>query len=327
MQKRQSKYERVTLILLSIAAVAGSGWLVLLSTGFGDTLQSKAVVEKSQIVPPPFEKVDDAVKHALSDPKAWVAPVRHNKAVPLNKSVLLVHLGEEVYDLFLEDRLLRPPMSNAYLKENQLAYESPNVSDLDPDEDGFTNLEEFNKQTKPKDAKSHPPITDKIFMIERAAKDYRVVLRNSSGQISLPDEPKKKTYFIDLSKVGTEPHQAFGGSAGDRFKALKFEKKIVPDPTTGERDVSELTCEELVTKKTVLLVVGKEENLAEYKAVFQFRLKGSATLPPVAKGDSFRIPGYDDTTYKVIDIHEANAVISALKPDGTWDKELVIPKG
>ena len=327
MQKRQSNYERLILALMAVAAIAVSGWLLYLTIGFADTLTSRPVVEKNEIVQPPIQKVDDAIKHALQDPKPWVAPVRNNKAVPLNKSVLLVLKGEETFDLFLEDKLLRPPMTNVYLRENGLAYESPNVGDLDPDDDGFSNLEEFNKQTKPKDAKSHPPVTDKLFMVERIAKDYRIALKNSSGQISLPDEPKRKTYFLDLTKVGTEPHQTFGGANGDRFKVVKFEKKVVPDPTVGERDVSELNCEELVTKRPILLVVGKEENLAEYKVRFEFRLRLLSEIPPVAKGDTFRLPGYEDMTFKVIDIQEDKAVISTLKTDGTWDKEIIVPKG
>jgi hypothetical protein len=326
MQKRQSNYERIILVLLAVLAIAGAGWLISLTTGFAGTLEPKRATSPNESVPPPMQQVEDAIKRAIEVPKPWVAPVRNNKAVPLNKSVLLVLKGEEIIDMFREDVVLRPPMTNAYLRENNLEWKSPNVGELDPDGDGFTNLEEFDKGTKPRDAQNYPPITDKLFMVERISKDYRLVLRNSSGQVSLLDEPKKKTAFLDLTKVGTEPAQFFGGN-GDRFKTVKFERKVVPDPRVGEKDVSELTIEEIVTKKQIVLVMGVEQNLAEYSVRFEFRLKQIIGLAPVGQDGTFRIPGYEGTTYKVLDIKEDSAVIAPVKADGTLDKEVLIKKG
>ena len=326
MQKRKSNSERIVLIILALLGVAAAGWFISLSVAFPDTLQARRAVSPNQAVPPPMQQVDDAIKHAMETPKPWVAPVRNNKSVPLNKSVLLVLKGEEVIDMFLEEPQLRAPMTNAFLRENGLEWKSPNVGELDPDEDGFNNLEEFQKGTKPKNAQSHPPITDKLFMVERLAKDYRIILKNSSGQLSLPDEPKKKTYFIDLAKVGTDPPQFFGGN-GDRFRIDKFEKKVVADERVGEKDVSELTVTEIVTKRPLVLVMGVEQNLAEYSARFEFRLKQIIGLPPVGKDVTFRIPGYEGTTYKVTDIKETNAVIAPVKADGTLGEEIIINKG
>ena len=325
MQKKSSNYERIILTLVALIAIGAAGWLIYMKIGFADTLKSAAVPPKSGTEQPPMAKVDEAIKRAIDVPKPWIAPIRNNKAVPLNKAVLLAIKGEEVIDMYLENPLMREPMSNAYLRENDLDWQYPNVGEFDPDSDGFTNLEEFTKHTKPKDAASHPPVTDKLFMVERLSKDYRIVLRNSSGQVSLLDEPKTKTKFLDLSKAGTEPAEFFGGS-GDRFKVLKYEVKKIPDPRLGERDVSELTIEEIVTKRKIVLVMGQETNLAEYSAKFEFRLKQIIGLAPVAKEGTFRIPGYEDTTYKVMDIQEDKAVIAPLKADGTLGDEIIINK-
>jgi hypothetical protein len=46
----------------------------------------------------------------------------------------------------------------------------------------------------------------------------------------------------------------------------------------------------------------------------------------VAKEGTFRIPGYEDTTYKVMDIQEDKAVIAPLKADGTLGDEIIINK-
>ena len=87
-----------------------------------------------------------------------------------------------------------------------------------------------------------------------AAEQYRMTLRNESGQISIPDDPGKKTYFIDLAKAGAEPPQFFGGKSGDRFKALRYDavSKI-------------LYCVEVATNKPFALEVGKQVNFPEIK--------------------------------------------------------------
>lgn len=82
-----------------------------------------------------------------------------------------------------------------------------------------------------------------------AAEQYRMSFRNSSGWISLPDDFGKKNYFIALAKVGVEPLY-FGGPRGMRFKVLKYHGDI-------------LTCEEVETKKTFDLELGKWVNFYE----------------------------------------------------------------
>lgn len=84
---------------------------------------------------------------------------------------------------------------------------------------------------------------------------YRIMLRSTSApyQVSTPDEPKRKNWFVDPSVK----ESATFGDAG-RFQAVKFEKKTAPDPRVGELDVSELTVMDLRTKKTFTLVNKKE---------------------------------------------------------------------
>ena len=128
-------------------------------------------------------------------------------------------------------------MTNKWLRESNLprigdnpAYLVPNVGDLDADDDGFSNKEEFEAQTNPTDPKAHPPVTNKLFLKERVAHNNRVILRSSSPpfQIATQDQ-KRRNWFVNEG-------QRFGD--GDRFIAGKLEKKVVPDPKLGEKDVS-----------------------------------------------------------------------------------------
>ncbi|RBP45339.1 hypothetical protein DES53_103337 [Roseimicrobium gellanilyticum] len=330
MQKKQSNYERVILGLMAVLALAASGWFIYQALGFANTLEPKPFTKKNERDLPPIEKVDLAIKNIVTPPAPWVAPERANKRVPLNKSVLLVLKDEQLFDLALPEPKLRDPMTNEYLVKYELQYLLPNVASLDPDSDGFTNLEEFTAQpqTNPKDPKSMPPVTDKLFLVERISNDYKITLRSSSApfQVATPNEAKRRNWFVDpdaKDSLGNPDAKArsFGGSTGERFLATKFEKKSVPDPRLGELDVSELTIKELVTDKPFVLIMKQELNLAVYEAKMEFRLRAPAVpLPPVKEGDQFRIPGFEATTYKVLKINEDSVNIAPVGADGTVDE-------
>jgi hypothetical protein len=91
--------------------------------------------------------------------------------------------------------------------------------------------------------------------LSAADPSYRIIFRNTSGQISLPDEigRNRKTYFIDLKAAGKKPDQYFGGS-GDRFR-------VVANWDLGKPEM--LTIEEAATKRRIALEVGVEKDLAQ----------------------------------------------------------------
>jgi hypothetical protein len=339
MQKKQSNYERVILGLMAVLALAASGWFIYQALGFAGTLEPKPFTKKNERELPPIEKVDLAIKNIVTPPTPWTAPERANKRVPLNKSVILVLKDEQIFDLALPEPKLRDPMTNDYLVKYDLQYLLPNVATLDPDNDGYTNLEEFEAQpqTNPKDAKSFPPITDKLFLVERISNDYKITLRSSSPpfQVATPNEAKRKNWFVDpdaKDSLGNPDMKtrSFGGSTGERFLTTKFEKKTVPDPRLGEVDASELTIKELITNKEFVLVMKQELNLAVYEAKMEFRLRTPAVeLPPVKEGEQFRIPGFDATTYKVLKINEDSVNIAPVGVDGSVDesKPILIKRG
>jgi hypothetical protein len=328
MQKNQGKYERVILIVMSLIAIATGGWFIHSTLAFPETLVRKEGVQKPFTGKIPVDKIEQATARAEKDSLVWTAPVRANKPVPLFKSVLLLLKysdPENPIDMFTENTPLRPPMTNKWLRESNLprigdnpAYLIPNVGDLDADDDGFSNKEEFDAHTSPTDPKSHPPPTDKLFLKERVAHNNRLFLRSSSPpfQVNTPDQ-KRRNWFVNEG-------QRFGD--GDRFVAGKLEKKIIPDPRLGEKDVSELEVEDTVRKTKFTLVMGVETNLADYEAVFESMLKVREEVRAM-KGDSFRIPSWPDTTYKVIDIEEDSAVISPLDEKGDTTKQIIIKRG
>lgn len=325
--KGKNNYERIILILVALLSIGGSIWFILKSQSFADSISTTSVAPRSDFDEVPVAKVDEAIKQAIATSKPWTAPSISNKAVPLNKSVLLVLKDDQIFDLALEEPMLRPPMTNTYLRENGLPFAVPNVGELDSDNDGFSNLEEFQAGTKPTLATSHPAITDKLYMTERIAHNYRIELKSSSSplQVSTPDSSpgEKKNWFVDptAEMVGS---RSFGPNR--RYEAVKFEKKEVPDPVLGQKDVSELTVKDHKTNEEFVIVRGVESNRATYEARLEFRLNVIKDFV-VNKDGNFRLPGFDSVTFKVLEIKEDGVIIAPLKADGSTEKEVLVKKG
>ncbi len=322
MQNSKGSYEKTALLIAGLIAIGTAGYLIWDSQSFPERLQTRAVKASNELNPPPFEKVNNTIAR-LTQKITWTAPTRVNKPIPLNKSVLLVLKGDQLFDLFVETPVYREPMTNAFLVKYDLPdLLSPNVGALDADQDGFSNEEEFLKNTNPRDPNDRPPVTDKLFLKQRITHDYILKLNSSASPFQIQriaPEPKASKF----ANLGEE----FGFERGVvRFKLESFEQKIVPDPKTGEKDVSELTMTDLATDKKFVLVRGVDHNLAEYEAELEFRLGPPPYSPrQVKKDDTFQIPGFG-VTYKLLEIEEDGATIAPVKADGSLDTPITIKR-
>ena len=164
MNQRKGNYEKKLLVAMALLAMLVAGLLIWQSRGLPDTLVIKPGNPKDELGEIPVAKVEEAIKR-LSTVFDWKAPERNGKPVPLNKSILMVVKGDELFDLFVPNPQLRPPMTNEFLVDNNLPdILHANVGDLDPDNDGFSNEEEFLAGTTPMDDASRPHSTNKLFL-------------------------------------------------------------------------------------------------------------------------------------------------------------------
>ncbi len=328
MQNRQGSYEKIILTIAALAAIGTAAYLVLESQGFEESIQIGDAAARKELNAPNTAEVGDAID-TIKKKYSWLSPKRNGKPVPLNKSVLLVMKDAELFDLLLPEPQLRPPMTNAYLigDKSKMPPEpplpgifSPNVGALDADADGFTNLEEFEAKTNPRDASSMPPLTSKLFLRQRISHDYILKLVGGSGgtfQIQRT-VPTKVSVFKPLN-------EEFGFDKGTlRFKILSSRQDTIQHPTLGPMQAHILKIYDMSTKKEFELVQGKELNLAEYEAEFEFRWKKRITIPGVKEGKTFQLPGLG-VTYHVIKLEETQAEIA---PDdkGKPSKEVITVK-
>ena len=336
MQNRQGNYEKTILIISALIAIGVAVFLIFESNGFEETLILQQGFSKNDLNAPESQKVKDATE-TMKKKYSWGSPVRNEKAVPLNKSVLLVMKDGKLFDLLLPEPKLREPMTNLYLTgdktknppEAQLPnIFSPNVGDLDADNDGFSNLEEFNAKTDPRDESSMPPFTDKLVLRRRISHDYILLLKGGSeGTFQIQRlVPGKGNVFkrVDES-FGFDTSSKDPAISGNRFKILSSKQEKIQDPKTGvEKDVSTLKMLDLSTNKEFELVQGKEMNLAEYEAEFEFRWKTRKTISglDIKEGGKFQLPGLGKTYY-ILKLEENKAIIAPGGPDGKPTKETI----
>lgn len=303
---------------MALLAILVSILLVWQSKQLPSTLVVKSVTPKDELGDIPIEKAQLALQR-LQTVFDWKAPERNGKPVPLNKSILMVVKDDQLYDLFVPNPQLRPPMTNEFLVGNNLPHIlHVNVGELDPDGDGFSNEEEFLAGTNPMDPASKPPATNKLFLKERITNDYILNFKSSTSmQVArIKPEPVRNVFVA----VG----QDFGFDPGvNRFKALEFEKKEVPDPRTNTRDVSELKILDTATNREFVLVRGEDTNLAEYEARFEYRLLQYREIT-VKKGENFQLPGTGET-YKVVEVEESEATIQKVETSGELGPPIKIP--
>jgi hypothetical protein len=330
MQNSQGSYEKIILTISAILAIGVSVYLVFESQGFEESLVLAAASSRNDLNAPDKQAVvtaTDTIKKKYS----WVSPVKGGKAVPLNKSVLLVMKDNDLFDLLLQDKMFRPPMTNIFLTgdltknppETQLPnIYSPNVGDLDADEDGFSNLEEFNAKTDPRDATKMPPFTNKLVLRKRISHDYILMLKGGSdGTFQIQRlVPTKGSVFKPLN-------EEFGFDKGvNRFKLLSAQKQVIQHPTLGPMDAFVVKVLDLSTNKEFELTQGKETNLAEYEAELEFQWKKRQTIPGVREGKTFQLPGLG-ITYHILKLEESKAVVAPDKDGKPSPQTVEIKQG
>ena len=259
------------------------------------------------IQPPPVDNIT-AASQIIAKPREW-APAEGSLFV----SRPYVLKDGELIDPLEGGEPLHPPIPNAWLIQNDLDYADSSVKEQDPDNDGFTNLEEFLAGTNPTSKASIPPYHTKLRLLEFIAIPFRLIFTGS------PDDGQ--TFTINSKDLSRRTQFLKIGDSieGSPYKIVAYEKKSEMRNQI-ERDVSELTIENSETGQKIVLVTDAETNDPTSFAKFRFLLDNSEFQ--VKKDDEFALPAEPDVKYRLLDISPNEAVIEAV--DG--GEQIKIPK-
>lgn len=317
--------EKIGLIVASLGVAALAGWTIMNAQNVPEKFSvSSSGAQGSELGEIPTEQV----KQSLTDwstKLSWTTPTDKGRNLRLFTSVPVVQKAgsPELVDMMdPKSPPLRPPMTNEFLVEHSLEFQRSDVGEMDPDQDGFSNLEEFNAKTNPKDPKSHPPFTDKLFLAQMLTEEYVITfgaVMSDRYQIrrSKPDNATRG-WFVPLDGLFGE----------DRFKILAFEKKQMPNERGINTDVSEIKVHDSKWNEDFTMVLKQPVHRDEYTAVFQYRLLNQTRSAPVEircrKREEFQIPDEPGKKYRVVDVTASGATIAPVLESGELGENIQI---
>ena len=153
--------------------------------------------------------------------------------------------------------LVHPPIPNTWWLDNRL---DPGFGDSparDPDQDGFSNIEEYNGKTDPNNAKAFPPLIAKLMYVKDESLGW--VIRPSFGDSGKFPFTYKDTKGGENKTGAAEPIEPNGlffakGVMPNRFKLLGSEvRKELNRATKTEKDVTIVRIEDQRPNKKGLI--------------------------------------------------------------------------
>lgn len=140
---------------------------------------------------------------------------------------------------------VHPPIPNSWWLENQVDMTYANSPDRDEDGDGFTNREEYDAQTNPKDPKSVPSLIKKLaYVRDESIKWYVLYNLDTDGKWAPrltyvgPDGKlqENRVSMMNMLKPG-DVFFAEGSLMGQRFKFTGFTQKEVESQRTHTKQM------------------------------------------------------------------------------------------
>lgn len=236
--------------------------------------------------------------------------------------------------------MVHPPIPNIWWIENRL---DPGYGDSparDPDQDGFSNLDEFTAKTNPNDAKSFPSLIAKLMYVKDESLTW--VLRpgyESAGSFPFNYEDSKG----GKNRTGPEgvaPNALFfeKGAMPNRFKLLGSEVRRVMDPKIHiEKDVTIVRIEDQRPNKKGTIYELPSPISDERKNEFlHYDRTAFLSLEALGfNGKEFKVeenstfalpPGSDKKDYKVTKVTPESIEVEYTDAGGA-KKSATIPKG
>jgi hypothetical protein len=332
MDQIKKNYDRVLLVVFGLL-LAGLSIYSVMSL---QSIQSEHVMPVVRSDGAPFEQSEmisklkaEALK--ITSPAGSVWDTESPASLFVSR-VYLLREGELV-DIFDSDTELYPGIPNTWILEHKLDFTDSRLGEADADNDGFTNLEEFHAGTNPTLASSKPPLWTKLRMKSYQKIPFRIkfmgapavtlseLLSQTSpgGTAEFPEGTEFSINTLDYSSP-TQFKKVGDKIDGTELKILSARAKAVTNDSGLIVDQSELTVKDEATGDEIVLVNQKEVDSPYSYALFDYPITGQEIR--VEKGKPFELSPTGET-YKLIDVNDAGAIISAKGSEG---ERLTVPR-
>lgn len=207
----ETKKTNTEQVVLGLGVIAGVALIVLAVMG---VLGLEKKFEQSSASKKALKEIDgvvrvDAVNELLNVAPQWEVNEVEGRNVELMTSVPLFRIPGVRYlvDLYKEDgEPVHPPIPNRWwLKYNiDPSYKNSLIRDFD--EDGFSNIEEFEANTDPTDFKSVPALIDKLELVSYSTLKWKLTFSSDIGNDQYQfryEDQKRRTLRSDYIGRGS----------------------------------------------------------------------------------------------------------------------------
>lgn len=322
----RTSYDRIALFAVLAGLLFSVGWLVVRIGEARNDMKHKpwALAEEQQKAAAHFDAafLDDAIAMlgasndvgALALPSVMiparrVACVKCHKPILFNASICLYCGQPQPDDPKIPDRII--DTDNDGLPddwESKYGFNPNSAADAntDPDEDYFTNREEFQRQTHPRNKEDAPPLALKLRLVKVTITPLNLVftsinrITGTNVNFTIKNKTTQMDYFPGL------------GGKVEGYTVVSFEEKYndIPRPDMPNmpfrENVSVVTMQK--EDRTLKLVMGKDVNQDEIVADIKFLPDDTAYSVKI--NDVLDLKSHK---YNVVDIKQDKAVISSLK--------------
>jgi hypothetical protein len=270
---------------------------------FGNRLVAPSTVAQKTVSQPPVAVELDRAAEQLQKPIQWKSSTRSGLFVPEKHFI-----AADGMPATLQNTQVHSPVPNEWFEKYALPVEDADALEQDPDQDGFTNLDEWQGHTDPTKAESHPDYTTKLRLLSATEEPFRYIFASRTKEkfgINSLDE-SEPTQFLTVGDI----------IRGTDFKIIKFTEKKERNEYGMKADVSELLLEHQQSHAQVTLVKAKVATSPQSVATFVYAWGGRKEFE-VRKDQEFPLATAEgNRTYKLIDVRPGKAVIVGTQNPG-----------
>lgn len=317
MEAIKTKYDRILLGLCAfIAIITGALLLVkILSFKEGFTAPPKDAKQLSDLGTDKSAQVAQAVdvlrKTVIREPLHL--PGGRVAELFVSSPVVKTAEGSEIALLDESSAPLRPPIANAWLYDYDLDLTRNDIAEQDTDGDGYTNLEEFEGKSNPRNRTEVPPFYTKLSFKECVKEPLSLkfaIYNNGEIQLSKTEPKPPRSAFMKVGEVfKVEP----------RFKVVKVEMRESKDGgITDQKPVLIIEDSQIKDAPPLEIKLGQTVERPKLSArIFDDLSKKEFVLK---EGDEFELPKMIGTKILVKKVSEESVIISFI-PAGKTDRQ------
>src|SRR5437870_4653586 len=172
----KANYDRAVLIAAAVFLFISAVAIWWSAIQFGSQLIAPGRVPPKTASQPPVAAALDRAAEQLEKPLQWKSSTRSGLFVPEKHFI-----GADGMPATLKNTQVHPPVPNEWFEKYGLPIEDADVLDQDPDNDGFTNLDEWQAGTDPTDKNSHPDYTTTLHLVSATEEPFAYIFASRIG--------------------------------------------------------------------------------------------------------------------------------------------------